>query len=86
MAKRVGVTIWWIEQKTGALGNHRFDSPPNNGNYEAEVRIKYANDPIDFLIIPDDRSGNLQIWFDELKAKAEKMRQEIAAKGQNTHS
>lgn len=81
MKRGQGTTVWWIERATGYLECHHFESVPNNGSFEAEVRIKYANDPVEILCIPDRQAGNFQIWLDGLKTKAEKMREELAQKG-----
>ena len=52
------------------------------GTYESEVRIKYANDPVEIAIIFLNRAGN--DWerseVERLKAKAEEIRAGLAAK------
>lgn len=78
MAK-VGMTVWWIEQDTGEIHSHHFHSVPNNGSYEAEVRIKYSRDPIDFLFIPDNRP-DMHVFLEDMKSKSAQMKKEIAEK------
>jgi hypothetical protein len=73
------VLAYWIEAGTGEL---RIEGMGNadifrGGTYESEVRLKYARDPIEVVIIQMSRAGN--DWerseVNRLQAKAAELRE-----------
>lgn len=76
-------TIYWYEADDGEFQvKHLTTAHLRQGvDYETEVRIKYARNPVRFLVIPSARAGNSgeRLALDELKAEAKSYREKLAS-------